>query len=154
MPNFRTAFSMMEMVFVIVILGILYAIAAPRLSASRTDAHIAKGKADIASIRSGIVSERQSRLIRGNSDFIATDVLDTNTTTGLFDGVLMYAVVPTATKTNGHWSFVSAPDLNTSNYTYGVSSSNIAFQYTRNDGLFLCTVDKSDAGILCGQLSN
>ena len=51
----KNAFTMIELVFVIVILGILAAVAVPRLAASRDDAHIAKGRADVASIRSGIL---------------------------------------------------------------------------------------------------
>jgi len=53
---FRTAFTMIELVFVIVILGVLAAVAIPKLAATRADANVAKigqnimtGAAEIAS---------------------------------------------------------------------------------------------------------
>ncbi|MBU1990199.1 type II secretion system GspH family protein, partial [bacterium] len=48
----KNAFTMIELVFVIVVLGILAAIAIPKFATTRTDAIIAKGRADISSIRS------------------------------------------------------------------------------------------------------
>jgi len=63
---------MIELVFVIVVLGILASVAIPKFAATRSDAHIAKGRSDVSSIRSAIISERQSRLFRGNPVFIAT----------------------------------------------------------------------------------
>jgi len=70
MQKSKNAFTMIELVFVIVILGILSAIAIPKFAATRTDAQITKGRADISSIRSAIVTERQSRLIQGDHDWI------------------------------------------------------------------------------------
>ncbi|NLN00193.1 MAG: prepilin-type N-terminal cleavage/methylation domain-containing protein, partial [Campylobacteraceae bacterium] len=47
----RKAFTMVELVFVIVILGILAAVAIPRLAASRDDASLVKAKSDLSAIR-------------------------------------------------------------------------------------------------------
>ena len=58
----RKAFTMIELVFVIVVIGILAAIAIPKFAATRDDAQIAKGRSDVAAIRAAIVSERQGRL--------------------------------------------------------------------------------------------
>jgi general secretion pathway protein G len=88
---------MIELVFVIVVLGILSAVAIPRFSATRTDAQISKARADISSIRSGIVTERQSRLITGDPDFISGINLNNG---GLFGGVLTYPITDSAT--DGH----------------------------------------------------
>lgn len=43
----RKGFSMIELIFVIVILGLLAAVAVPRLTATRDDAEIAKVTANI-----------------------------------------------------------------------------------------------------------
>ena len=58
---------MIEVVFAIVIIGILAAIAIPRLAATRDDAVLVKGKSQVASIRSGIALQRSLRLMQGQS---------------------------------------------------------------------------------------
>ena len=62
----KKAFTMIELVFVIVVIGILSAIAIPKLAATRDDAEIAKAVATIGSVRSGIATERQKRILRGD----------------------------------------------------------------------------------------
>lgn len=111
---FKSAFTMIELVFVIVVLGILAAIAIPKLSGTREDAQIAAGRATIAAVRSGIVSERQSRLLQGNSQWVGS--LGAN-----FSAVLTYP----AKKWSG-----SGP------YSYQVGSSTCTFTYDNTTGLF------------------
>ena len=53
----RDAFSMMELVFVIIILGILAAIAIPRLSLTRSDAQLIAVENDIVSAINAIQRE-------------------------------------------------------------------------------------------------
>ena len=64
MKNLK-AFTMIELVFVIVVLGILAGIAVPRLAATRDDATIAKMRGDIAAIRSGLSLVRSENMMRG-----------------------------------------------------------------------------------------
>lgn len=136
----RSAFTMIELIFVIVVLGILAAIAIPRLGATRDDAEIAKGRSDVASIRAGIISERQGRLLQGDSTFIT--VLDSNATSAegetLFDsnGILMYGV--TSANRNGHWMKVDD-----TTYTYQVMGNPVTFTYDNATGKFDC--DHTDA---------
>ena len=130
----KNAFTMLEMIFVIVVLGILAAVAVPRFSASKTDATISKGKADVASIRSGIITERQNRLIKGETDFIKGSAL--NTSDGLFAGVLSYGIISSSEP--GHWSKVSQSDAK-NEYKYHIDpSTSVLFTYTRSTGKFTC----------------
>ncbi|MBN2824534.1 MAG: prepilin-type N-terminal cleavage/methylation domain-containing protein [Campylobacterales bacterium] len=66
MQNNKKAFTMIELVFVIVIIGILSAIAIPKLAATRDDAKIAKAKTTLAAVRSGIGAEKQKRILKGD----------------------------------------------------------------------------------------
>ena len=135
MRTSKNAFTMIELVFVIVILGILASVAIPKLSATRTDAQISKGRADISSIRSGIMTERQSRLVTGDSAFISGTAL--NEGTGLFGGVLTYPVSDSATA--GHWTSTGTDSAATATYNYNVAGTTIGFTYTRVGGIFDCT---------------
>lgn len=138
----KNAFTMIELVFVIVVLGILAAIAVPKFSATRDDAVIAKGRSNVAAIRSGIITERQSRLIKGDSKFIpnGTGTYKRNGTTykqmdngGLFGGILMYPIAQSTG--NDGWSATAGSGT----YIYKVAGSDNTFKYTPSDGKFLCT---------------
>lgn len=141
----RTAFTMIELVFVIVILGILAAIAIPRLAATRDDAQIAKGRSDVSAIRSAIVSERQTRLLQGNSAYINklhsgiagtfTTIFDNN---GTAVNSLMQYGVATQNETNGHWDDTVAANGTNWQYTYRVVNTDVTFDYNRTNGTFTC----------------
>lgn len=146
----KNAFTMIEMIFVIVVLGILASIAIPKLAATRDDATVTKGIADIASIRSAIVSERQSRLIRGESSWITK--LSTGTAgDNLFTGVdvnqtlLMYGIAA------GDWQ-----RTNDTTYTFTVSGTIVTFTYDNSDGTFTCdtTAGTTAQQDLCKNLIN
>ncbi len=64
----RSAFTMVELIFVIVVLGILAAVAIPKLAATRADAQISAAKATVAALRSGVVSWKQQRMLQGTLD--------------------------------------------------------------------------------------
>ena len=86
MKKFSSAFTMIELIFVIVVLGILAGIAVPRLAATRDDATIAKMRGDIAAIRSGISLKRSENLMKGDVSW--PDLNKTAGNTVLFDNVL------------------------------------------------------------------
>lgn len=136
----RFAFTMIELVFVIVVLGILAAIAIPRFSATRDDAQIAKGRSDVAAIRAAIVSERQGRLLQGSSAYInqLDDAVQDTAGETLFDNngtatnvLLQYGIA--SDNGNGHW-------MKTGNttYTYQVLGQTVTFTYTQANGTFTC----------------
>jgi len=69
----KKAFTMMELVFVIAIIGVLAAIAVPKFAATRDDAFISRARATVSSLRNAIATERQKRVLRGEFDDITGD---------------------------------------------------------------------------------
>jgi general secretion pathway protein G len=135
----KNGFTMIELVLVIVVLGILAAVAVPKFAATRTDAEISKGRSDIASIRSAIISERQSRLIKGDHNFInrLDNDVDANTNdVVIFDSneslsstspkILMYGI--TTKDASGHW--LKTDD---NKYQYKFGDNSVVFTYYQND---------------------
>ena len=68
----KNGFTIIELVFVIVILGILAGIGLPRLLVSRDDATLTRIRADIASIRGGISNAYNGNLMLGNPSYPST----------------------------------------------------------------------------------
>lgn len=95
----RKAFTMMELIFVIVVIAILSAIAIPRFAATRDDAAIVKAKTAVASVRIALATMRQKRLLRGNFTPISEDDVGDN-----FVNLLEYKVKKCSTSGCGGWS--------------------------------------------------
>lgn len=65
----KKAFTMLEIVFVVIVIGVLSAIAVPKLLGTKTDAEVTKLKEQIRAINIGIQSySKQKMLISGNMD--------------------------------------------------------------------------------------
>ena len=146
MKNNKYAFTMIEMIFVIVVLGILASIAIPKFAATRTDAEITKGRADVAAIRSSIINERQTRLIKGDSSFVnilynANGYFDSNGTASTDAKLLMYPIQPQ--DKDGHWHSAtttsSVAGASVSTYKYKILDEDTTFTYTQSDGKFTCS---------------
>lgn len=82
--NFRKAFTMTELIFVIVVIGILAAIALPRFTDSADNAYLARAQSEVATIRAALATERQKRVLR--SDF--TDIVSLSRTSGNADSFI------------------------------------------------------------------
>ncbi|MEA1915978.1 MAG: type II secretion system protein [Campylobacterota bacterium] len=147
MQKSKSAFTMIELVFAIVILGILAAVAIPKLAATRTDAQISKAISDISSIRSSIISERQSRLLTGDSAYITklhnVDMFDGNGSSKL----LMYGI--TAQDANGHWN-----TINDTTCKFKLQNVDVVFTYNNSDGTFDCNSSDTTYGEHCKCLTN
>ena len=114
----KQAFTMVELIFVIVVIGILSAIAIPKLAATRDDATVTKAVATIGAVRSAIATERQKRILRG--DFTAITSLSSTGTNMAFStfsadnagntaNVLEYPISECASGEIGCWSVESGP---------------------------------------------
>ncbi len=137
---------MVELIFVIVVLGILAAVAIPRLAASRDDAVLVKGKSQLSAIRSGIALVRSQRLLQGQTPFIPR-VLEGNTTqtaaqaTTLFfggaDGNILEYALP-ARNSDGNWRKTSANTADPIIYQFNLNGTDVQFNYTPATGTFDC----------------
>jgi len=90
----RNAFTMIELVFVIVVIGILSAVAIPKFAVTRDDAVIARGKNVVASLRSSLATLRQKNILKGDFDDVNATALKATMEYGLGSD---WAVAPNAT---------------------------------------------------------
>ncbi|BDY12669.1 type II secretion system protein [Hydrogenimonas cancrithermarum] len=128
MQNSKAAFTMIELIFVIVVIGILASIAMPKLWVTRTDAIISKGRAEVATIRSAIATSRQKNLLEGNASY--PSALE-DTGEPLFANLLDYGM--TSDTTPGHWS------KSGNYYVYHIGyDTNATFEYNATSGRFDC----------------
>ena len=140
----KKAFTMVELIFVIVVIGILSAIAIPKLAATRDDAEITKAVSTVGSVRSAIATERQKRILRG--DFTAITSLNSTGTNMAFStfnadaagntgNVLEYAMNDCTGqgKTQGCWSVQAGPI-----YRYNMPTSGFV-DFNISNSRFECT---------------
>ena len=145
----KNAFTMIELIFVIVIIGILASVAIPRLAATRDDAEITKARVTVASIRNALSMERQKRILRGDFTAITSvgsgsNVFDKFSTDGNGNNadVLEYAMV--SSTNSGHWSI----NAGGTEYTFNQNNmTNPIFVIT--NGKFVCK-----AGSDCSELTD
>lgn len=144
----RKAFSMIELIFVIVILGILAGVAVPKMMGTRTDAYISKAKSQIASIKNGINTKAASNLLGGGCssrypvDLNNTAITQNTVGQSLFGNVLKEAII--SSDGDGGWigktlTQTANKDLSPEVYTFRIEAGRtVDFTYTNSDGLFTC----------------
>ena len=138
--GFKPAFTMVELIFVIVVLGVLAVVAIPKLAASRDDAILVKGKSQVSAIRSGIAMQKSKRLLEGTSPYYPI-TLDKNTTPtvlfsdGDYGNILEYGLdIGTS---DGKWNRTSQ-DENESKYNFYLEGQAVSFTYDASTGRFNC----------------
>jgi general secretion pathway protein G len=151
----KKSFSMIELVFVIIVIGILAAVALPKLWVTRDDAIITKVRTDVANIRSAIANLHTKKLMTG-IDTYPEALDDANTDEGqeLFDGnssigqLLNYPIY--SKNADGHWM-----KTGDTNYTVKVMSNDIKFNYYEDNGHFDCkSLNSGEEDTLCAKLTH
>lgn len=131
----KKAFTMVELIFVIVILGILAMVALPRLAGSKKDAEITRAKAEIAAIRSAIQTYRGANLLSQKPGSGYPDDLKAETIEKITNG----------TKLGSNWTVKN--DGKTLTLTIGSETTD--FTYDKDKGSLTCSGDSST---LCGKI--
>jgi len=152
----KKAFTMIELIFVIVVIGILSAIAIPRFSATRDDAVITKAITTVASVRNAIATERQKRILRG--DFTPIGDLSASNTAGdpIFDffdtNVTRVLEYPLRSCANGNARGCWVATSDTS-YTYRMPTSSNDIVFTLSGSRFTCDTTNATTGTDCKTLT-
>ena len=81
---------MMELIFVIVIIGILASVALPKFGGTYEDAVIARIKSDVGAIRASIAAHYQKQILEGNNS--CPPLEESTTNNQLFEEVLDYPI--------------------------------------------------------------
>lgn len=125
----KKAFTLIELVFVIVILGILATVAIPKLIVTRDDAEIAKAKSQIAAVRSGIQLKRNEMILSGTQGY-PTNLEDG---TCCFGGILSTRIEKRKDDNSYGW------ELKDGKYSINTNKEKVEFTYSASDGSFKCT---------------
>lgn len=125
----KKAFTLIELVFVIVILGILATVAIPKLIVTRDDAEIAKAKSQIAAVRSGIQLKRNEMILSGTQGYPAS--LEDGTC--CFGGILSTRIEERKDDNSYGWK------LENNTYSINTNKEQVKFTYNVSDGSFKCT---------------
>jgi len=145
----KSAFTMIELVFVIVVIGILASVAIPRLAATRDDAEITKARVLVASVRNALAMERQKRILRGDFTVISAVGGTIGATTNVFGNfdnnssnptVLDYPVASENKKDRWHFSSGTGQS-GRDQYIFKSSLGDVAFEVV--NGKFECDTTKT-----------
>ena len=114
----KPSFTLLELIFVIVVIGILAGVAIPRMFSGIDDAKIAKVKSDVATIRSAIATKYGKNVMAGD-DSCPNLEIDLNDDK-LFEAILTYPI-----KKSGSVKW----DGNGTDYNVTIDNKVIKFKY-------------------------
>jgi len=150
MKQTKKAFTMIELIFVIVILGILSSIAISKMAVTRDDAMITKGRSQVAAIRNAIALVKSQNMMEGKATLYPTKLDNLTATTAnsgqLFDTdgtntILDYPVY--AKDADGHWKKTGS-----NKYAFKALHQDITFTYNPATGSFDCDHTNSTCKLL------
>lgn len=132
----KKAFTMIELIFVIAILGVLAIVAIPRLVGSKEDAEITRVRAEIAAIRSSIQTYRGANLLKQKGSGYP-NALDEATIKQITNGTKL---------SDKYWKV----DQSGNTLTVTISGQTATFTYNKDKGSLTC----QDSEPLCVKIEN
>lgn len=133
----KKAFTMIELIFVIAILGVLAMVAIPRLVGSKEDAEITRVRAEIAAIRSSIQTYRGANLLKQQKGSGYPDALDEATIEKITNGTKL---------SKKYWEV----DQKGNTLAVKIAGQKTTFTYNKDKGILTC----SDSEPLCVKIEN
>jgi len=135
---------MIELIFVIVVLGILASVAVSKMAVTRDDAELVKGRSQVAGIRNAITLLRNTNMLQAKGALWPVALDDATTAIGqeIFDGndtigtLLDYPLY--SKNSNGNWRKTA-----NNAYAFKAMNTDVNFTYTASTGRFDCdhTID-------------
>jgi len=143
----KKAFTMIELVFVITVIGILAVVAVPKLAPIISDAKMAKARDILSAVRSSLATERQKRILRGVFSPIS-DLGDDTYAFSNFDGnssnpVLEYPITNCNTGQHSCWKRTAANGSTAAKFVYYFSDGTDA-KYKLDKSRLICDNDAND----------
>lgn len=136
----KKAFTLIELIFVIVALGILAMVAIPRLASSKQDAEITRVKAEIAALRSAIQTYRGANLLKQKGNGYPEDLKETT-----------IEKITNGTKLNKkYWNV----DGSGNSLTVTIAGKTTTFTYDKNKGSLTCSKSNNNTDALCKKIDN
>lgn len=139
----KKAFTLIELIFVIIALGILAMVAIPRLASSKQDAEITRVKAEIAALRSAIQTYRGANLLKQKGNGYP-ETLDEKTIAEITNGTKL---------NNKYWTVGKEKDK----LTVTIAGKQTTFTYDKNKGSLTCSNSSSNSNntdALCKKIDN
>ena len=143
----KKSFTLLELIFVLVVIGILAGFALPRLFTGISDAKLSKAKTQIATIRAGISSAYSKNIMSGDSD--KCPELEGSDNNKLFENVLVTPIVSNQPDIN--WTLESNSSTQTK-YKLVIGDENTTFTYEKNSSKN-CPFTCNSSDELCKQLN-
>lgn len=138
----KRAFSLIEMIFTIVIISILLAVSIPKLGNILSSSKIIEIKSDIVLIREAIIKYKNKMILKNEPYDL--DVLDTDQE-NLFSKILTSPIIASSEQKIGAWS-----KIGTNKYKIFIDNQNsVDFIYKSSDFSFDCDLKN----IFCKELS-
>ncbi len=136
---------MIEMIFVIVILGILSSVAISKMAVTRDDAIISKARSEVAAIRNAISLKRNTNILTGNGASFPSS-LDALSSATSSDGNPLFGYdsndsdpnaklldYPIYAKSKNGWRKVAV-----NKYAFNATNADVNFTYDPTNGNFDC----------------